>query len=184
MSVVILSAALSLTALSEQAKAPKEPASPEYRLGPEDVIESFVSGEPELTTTVPVRPDGMISLPGVGEIQASGKTVLELQAVITTKLKETLNDPIVNVIVKDVLSPKISVFGEVRKPDVFVMKQPMTVFEAIARAGGLTEFAKRAHVTVIRKVSTGQQRIPLNLDRLIKSGDAFYLQAGDTVFVE
>jgi polysaccharide export outer membrane protein len=187
-SVITLCAGLALNAFSEQAKPPKSPAnnptSSEYRLGSEDVIECFIYKEPELTATAVVRPDGMISLPLVGEIQATGKTTRELQAEVTSKLHEFIADPVVSVIVKEINSRKISVFGEVRKPDVFPIKQQMTVLDAIARAGGFTEFAKRDRVIVIRAGTSGQERIKLNLERLIKGGAPFYLQASDTVFVE
>ena len=181
-------AGLALDARSEQAKPPTSPAhnptGSEYRLGSEDLIESFVYKEPDLTTTVVVRPDGMISLPLVGEIQATGRTAPELQAEIALKLREFIADPVVNVIVKEINSPKISVFGEVRKPDIFPIKQRMTVLNAIALAGGFTEYAKRDRVIVIRDGSLGQERIKLNLKALIKDGAPFYLQASDTVFVE
>ena len=179
--VITLCAGMALDARSEQAK----PTSSEYRLGSEDLIESFVYKEPDLTTSVVVRPDGMISLPLVGEIQATGRTALELQADITSKLREFIADPVVNVIVKEINSPKISIFGEVRKPDIFPIKQRMTVLNAIALAGGFTEYAKRDRsVIVIRDGALGQERIKLNLKALIKDGAPFYLQASDTVFVE
>jgi polysaccharide export outer membrane protein len=187
--VITLSAGLALNAFSQQPKPPTSPVntptSSEYRLGSEDLIECFVYKEPELTTTAVVRPDGMISLRLAGEIQATGRTARELQAEIRSKLLEFMSNPVVNVIVKEINSPKISVFGEVRKPDVFPIKQRMTVFDAIALAGGFTEFAKRdRRVVVIRDGSSGQDRIKLNLERLIKGGAPFYLQASDTVFVE
>lgn len=178
--MIILCAGLALNAFSEQAKPLQSPA---YRMGPEDLIECFVYKEPELTATVVVRPDGMISLPLVGEIQATGKTAPQLKTEITEKLREFIAEPVVSVIVKEINSPKISVFGEVRKPDVFPIKQRMSVLDAIALAGGLTEFASR-RVIVIRPGASGQERIPLNLERLIKDGAPFYLQASDTVFVE
>jgi polysaccharide biosynthesis/export protein len=186
--VVTLYTGLALNAFSEQAKArvsaANNPAGPEYRLGSEDLIESFVYKEPELTATAVVRPDGMISLPLVGEIQAAGKTAAELGAQISSKLREFIADPVVSVVVKEINSPKISVFGEVHKPDVFPIKQRMTVLNAIALAGGFTEYAKRDRVIVIRTGSAGQERIKLNIERLLKDGEPFYLQASDTVFVE
>jgi len=186
--VMTLCGGLALNGFSEQAQPPKSqahnPAGSEYRMGSEDVIEFFVYKEPELTTTAVVRPDGMISLPLAGEIQAAGKTAAELKTAVTSKLHEFLEDPVVSIIVKEINSPKISVFGEVRKPDVFPIKQRMTVLHAIALAGGFTEFAKRDRVIVIRDGSSGQERIKLNLTRLIKDGAPFYLQASDTVFVE
>lgn len=186
--VVTLCAALAMNAFSGQEKLPKSPAnnpvSAAFRLGSEDVIEYFVYKEPELTATAVVRPDGMISLPLVGELQASGKTAAELQAQITATLRQFIEDPVVSIVVKEINSPKVSVFGEVRKPDVFPIKQRMTVLNAIALAGGFTQFARKDRVIVIRAGSSGQERIKLNLDRLIKDGDPFYLQASDTVFVE
>ena len=184
---ITLCAGLALNAFSEQAKLSKSPAnstSSEYRLGSEDVVECKVYKEPELTTVAVVRPDGMISLPLAGEIQATGKTAAELQAEITSKLVEFIADPLVSVVIKEINSPKISVFGEVRKPDVFPIKQRMTVLNAIALAGGFTPFAKKDHVIVIRTGASGQERIKLNFERLIKDGEPFYLQASDTVFIE
>jgi polysaccharide export outer membrane protein len=185
--VIALCAALVMNAFSQATSpksAPNTPAGSEYRLGSEDVIECFVYKMPDLTATAVVRPDGMISLPLVGEIRATGKTAAELQGEIKSRLVEFLADPIVSVIVKEINSPKISVFGEVRKPDVFPIKQRMTVLNAIALAGGFTAFAKRDRVIIIRNGSSRQERIMLNLERMIKDGEPFYLQASDTVFVE
>ena len=141
--MITLCAGLAVNVFSEQAK-PLQSQSDGRNIGwvPEDLIECFVYKEPELTATVVVRPDGMISLPLAGEIQATGKTAPELKTEITEKLREFIADPVVSVIVKEINSPKISVFGEVRKPDVFPIKQRMSVLDAIALAGGFTEFAK------------------------------------------
>jgi polysaccharide export outer membrane protein len=160
-------------------------ASSEYRLGAEDVISFYVHKEPELTSTVVVRPDGMITLPMAGLIQAAGKTTTELEAEITAKLlKFFLAEPVVNVSVTEVNSPKISVFGQVNKPDVFPIKQKMTLLNAIALAGGFTEFAKRDRVFVIRETSSGQETLKFNLKNLSRDQTPFYLRATDTVFVE
>ena len=155
-----------------------------FVIGPEDVLDIQVWDNKDLNQVTFVRPDGKISLPLVGEIQATGRTAIEVQAEITSKLIAFIADPVVSVIVKEINSPKISVFGEVRRPDVFPIKQRMTVLDGIARAGGFTEFARRDRVIVIRAGSSGQERIKLNLERLIKDGAPFYLQASDTVFVE
>jgi polysaccharide export outer membrane protein len=159
-------------------------ASSEYRLGAEDVIFCFVYKEPELTTTVVVRPDGMITVPMAGLIQATGKTTSELEAEITSKLLKFVADPVVNVSVTEINSPKISVFGQVNKPDVFPIRQSMTLLNAIALAGGFTEFAKRDRVFVIRESASGQETIKVNLKNLSKERTPFYLRATDTVFVE
>jgi polysaccharide biosynthesis/export protein len=160
-------------------------ASSEYRLGAEDVISFYVHKEPELTSTVVVRPDGMITVPMAGLIQAAGKTTTELEAEITSKLlKFFLAEPVVNISVTEVNSPKISVFGQVNKPDVFPIKQKMTLLNAIALAGGFTEFAKRDRVFVIRETSSGQETLKFNLKNLSKDQTPFYLRATDTVFIE
>jgi len=162
------------------------PATPEYRLGPEDVIEVFVWKQPELTTTVVIRPDGRISLPLTNELQASGKTAVQLQKEITDRLQEYITKPIVNVIVKQVNSLKISVLGEVRKPDVYRIKNQVTVLDAIAMAGGFTDLARPNRVIVIRNARYGPQRIKINVKQLVadESKAPFYLQPLDTVYVE
>jgi polysaccharide biosynthesis/export protein len=163
-----------------------KPAVPEYRLGPEDVIEVFVWKQPELTTTVVIRPDGRISLPLTNELEASGKTAIQLQKDITEKLREYITQPIVNVIVRQVNSLKISVLGEVRKPDVYKIKNQVTVLDAIAMAGGFTDLARPNRVIVIRNAQYGSQRIKINVKQVVADdGRApFYLQPLDTVYVE
>ena len=158
----------------------------EYQLGPEDVIQVFVWKEDDLTTTVTIRPDGKITLPLVGEIVASKKTPNQLQQEVGEKYKAFVSKPVVNVIVKEVNSPKVSVFGEVRKPDVYKIKQRTTVLDAVAAAGGLTEFAKKNKVLVIRDDPKGPQRFMLNLDMMLDGGKTpiFYLQPGDKIYVQ
>ena len=154
----------------------------QYRLGPEDVIEVFVWKEPDLSTTVVVRPDGRVSLPLTGEVEAKGKTAAELQKEITERLRQFVSEPVVNVIVKEVNNPKISVLGQVRRPDIYKMKQRITLLDAIAMAGGFTEFAKRDRVIVIRNGS----RIRFDVKQLVADGksDLFYLLPFDTVYIE
>jgi polysaccharide export outer membrane protein len=162
------------------------PGTAEYRLGPEDMIDVFVWKEPELTTTVVIRPDGRISLPLAGELEASGKTAAELQQEITAKLSKYIVQPTVNVMVKQVNSLKISVLGEVRRPDVYRIKNRVTVLDAIAMAGGFTDLARPNRVVVLRNTSSGPQRIKINIRQLVEdvNGAPFYLQALDTVYVE
>ena len=162
------------------------PADAEYRLGPEDVIDVFVWKEPELSTSVVVRPDGRISLPLANELEASGKTAVELQKEITARLAKFILQPVVNVIVKQVNSLKISVLGEVRKPDVYRIKNKVTVLDAIAMAGGFTDLAKPNHVVVLRNTQAGPQRIKINIKQFV-TDDAVapvYLLPLDTVYVE
>jgi polysaccharide export outer membrane protein len=158
----------------------------EYRLGPEDLVEIFVWKEPDLSTTAAVRPDGKISLPLTNEVQASGQTVSQLQGEIVKRLSQYVANPVVNVIIKEVRSPKISVLGEVRKPDVYKMLQKINVLDAIAIAGGFTEYAKTDRVLVIRNGSSGFQRIGVNVKKILKEGrgELFPLQPSDVVYVQ
>jgi len=159
----------------------------EFRLGPDDVIEVFVWKEPELSTTVVVRPDGKVSLPLIGELPTSGKTAMELQKEIGVKLAQYISEPVVNVMVKEVNSAKVSVLGEVKTPGIYKIKDRATVLDVIALAGGFTEYAKRSKVTIIRPASSGEQkRIMLNVDDQIKSskGDLFYILPYDKVWVQ
>ena len=161
-------------------------AGAEYRLGPEDIIDVFVWKEPELTTTATVRPDGKISLPLANEIVASGKTAVELRSEITERLNQFVTQPVVSVMVKQVNSLKISVLGEVRKPDIYRIKQRVTVLDAIAMAGGFTDLAKPNKVVVIRNGTAGPQRIRINVKQTVEDHRQapFYLEPLDTVYVE
>ncbi len=160
------------------------PAEPDYRLGPEDVIDVFVWKEPELTTTIVIRPDGRISLPLTGEMEASGKTAVQLQQEISQKVRQYIAEPVVNVVVKQVNSMKISVLGEVRRPDVYKIGRRVSVLDAVAMAGGFTEFAKRK-VVVLRKSSAGAQRIRFDVRHAVEDGnEQLYLLPQDTIYVE
>jgi polysaccharide biosynthesis/export protein len=161
--------------------------SSDFRLGPDDVIEVSVYQEKELSTTVPVRPDGKISVPLIGEMPASGKTAIELQKDIAEKYGRFISDPSVTVVVKEINSPKVSVLGEVKTPGIYKIKDRATVLDVIALAGGLTEYAKKDKVTVIRVETSGEQRhIKLNLEDYIKGRrlDAFYVLPYDKIYVQ
>lgn len=157
----------------------------DYRLGPEDVVEVFVWKEPDLSTTVTVRPDGKISLPLASEIEATGKTAAELQSDITQRLQKYIEQPVVNVMVKQINSLKISVLGEVRKPDVYRIRNRVTVLDAIAMAGGFTDLARPSRVVVLRNSVGGPVRVRINIDQVVDNDNEvpFYLQPMDTVYV-
>jgi polysaccharide biosynthesis/export protein len=187
----VVSAAVSSWATSQAADLPKPAvpvgdAQPEYRLGPEDVIEVFVYKEPDLSTTVTVRPDGRISLPLAGELDATGKPATQLQEEIAERLRRYISGPVVNVMVKQINSLKVSVLGEVRKPDVYRLKNRVTVLDAIAMAGGFTDLARPNRVVVLRNTPLGQQRIRININQVVadNSSRLFYLEPMDTVYVE
>ena len=158
----------------------------EFRLGPEDVLDVFVWKEPDLSTSVTVRPDGKISLPLAGELSASGKTAVEIQQELTERLQPYLKQPVITVIVKQINSLKISVLGEVRKPDVYKIKNRVTVLDAVAMAGGFTDLARPNRIVVLRKTPAGPVRFVVNINQLVedKNGTPFYLEPLDTVYVE
>ena len=156
----------------------------EYRLGPEDVISVFVWKQPELSTTVVIRPDGRVSLPLLGELDATGKTAVQLQTEITKQMLQYIVDPKVNVMVKEVNSPSIAVLGQVQRPDRYRIRQRITALDAIAMAGGFTNFAKRDKVTIIRNGRPDKPRIQLDLKKVVQGGDVYYLEPRDTVYVQ
>ena len=167
--------------------APRPYGESEFRLGPDDVIEVSVYQEKELGGTVPVRPDGKISIPLIGEMPASGKTAIQLQQEITLKYAQFVAAPAVTVVVKEVNSPKVSVLGEVKNPGVYKIKERSTLLDAIAMAGGLTEYAKKDKITIIRVDPAGeQQRIKVNLDDYFKgrSTDPFYVLPYDKIYIQ
>ena len=157
----------------------------EFRLGPDDVIEVSVYQDKELDRTVPVRPDGKISLPLIGEMTASGKTATDLQKEIALRLKQFVADPTVTVVVKEVNSPKVSVIGEVKNPNMYKIKDRATLLDAIALAGGLTEYSKKK-VVVFRVGPNGDsQRIELSITDQIKGkrADPFYVLPYDKIYI-
>jgi polysaccharide biosynthesis/export protein len=159
----------------------------EFRLGPDDVVEVFVYKEQELSATVVVRPDGKISLPLIGELSVNGKTAVELQKEIAQKLFQYIAQPTVNVIVKEVNSAKVSILGEVKTPGMYKIKDRSTVLDALALAGGFTEYAKRDKVTLIRIQSNGQQQqFRINVDDQLKGrkGELFYILPYDKIYVQ
>ena len=133
-----------------------------FRIGPEDVLDVQVWKNPELSRVIPVRPDGMISLPLVNDIRAAGLTPIELRQQVTQRLAEFIPSPEVSVIVREVHSVKVAVLGAVRMPGHYEVNSTATVLELIARAQGLTEFADRGRIVVLRQNGKATKRIPFN----------------------
>ncbi len=158
-----------------------------YVIGANDVLAVNVWKEPDISRSVPVRSDGKISLPLVGELQASGRTPQQLEEEITTRLKNYISEPEVTVIVTDSKSQKINIMGMVSRPGAYLLTSSTTVLDAIAMAGGFKDFAKQKSIYVLRQAADGkQQRIPFNYKEVIKGKDAeqnIRLQAGDTLVV-
>jgi polysaccharide biosynthesis/export protein len=158
-----------------------------YVIGNEDVLAISVWKEPELTKSIPVRSDGKISLPLVGELQATGKTPLQLEQDITQKLKSFITAPEVNVTVEKVNSKKFNILGEINKPGSYPLTATTTIMDAIATAGGLRDFAKKSGIYVLRKTSQGkEEHLKFNFKDFIKgkgSDQNITLQPDDTVIV-
>jgi len=160
---------------------------PTYVIGPDDLLAIDVWHEQELSRTLPVRLDGKISLPLLGEVKASGETPLQLQDFIAERLKEYLEHPHVTVIVQEPRSHSFNVVGEVQKPGAFVFGHTVSVVDAIAQAGGFRDFAKPKKMYVLRTMADGsQQKLPVNYTDVItgkKPSDNIVLQSHDTVVV-
>lgn len=160
--------------------------SKEYLIGPEDVLDITVwKNCPDLCRTVPVRPDGKLSLPLVNDVQASGLTPMDLRQHLTEQLSEYLPSPEVSVIVREVHNFKVAVVGAVKMPGDYEIKSQATVLELIARAQGLTEFANRDKVVVLRQNGTKTDRIKFNYRKVAEGDDQdnFYVRAGDIIVV-
>jgi polysaccharide biosynthesis/export protein len=158
-----------------------------YIIGNSDVLAITVWKQPDISRSIPVRPDGRISLPLVGELQATGRTPLQLEQDITEKLKTYMTNPEVTVIVDQINSQKFNVLGRVAKPGSYLLTTTTTVLDAIASAGGFQDFAKQKGVYILRHTPDGgQTRIPFNYKDVIKGKHVeqnIRLQAGDTVIV-
>lgn len=152
-----------------------------YRIGREDVLDVSVWRDPDLSRVVPVRPDGYISLPMAGEVLAEGKTPAELEAELRTKLAPYVQSPRVSVMVHEVNSSKVFVTGEVAHPGSYPLRGKISVLQAIALAGGLSEFANSGGIMVVRPGDQGG-KIPVHYDDLIAAKD-IQLRAGDTIVV-
>ena len=158
-----------------------------YVIGAEDVIAVYVWKEPDMSKSVPVRPDGMISLPLAGEIKAAGYTPVQLQDVLAEAIKKYVSDPQVTVVVEKIASLSFNIVGEVNRPGYFPLTRRMTVLDAIAMAGGFKDFAKTKKVYVLRTAANGsEQRLPFNYKQVIKGENPqqnIELQPRDTIVV-
>jgi len=138
------------------------PEQDKYLLGPEDALEVSVWKEPELTRQLVVRPDGKITYPLIGEVQAAGRTVKQLQEEILTRLGKYVTDAHVTVILLKAQNYKVYVTGKVHKPGEFVIGKPVNVMQAISMAGGLTPFASPGSITVLRSLGGKEEVYPFN----------------------
>ncbi len=156
---------------------------PSYVIGPEDTLHVAVWKEPDLTATLPVRPDGKISMPLLNDVQAAGLTPMQLAGSIAEKLKKYVTDPRVTVVVTAMNSQRIYVLGEVLHSGAMPLTPNMTVLQALATAG-FTQFANTKGIYVLRQENGKQTKLPVNYKQLIK-GNApnLPLKPGDTIVV-
>jgi polysaccharide export outer membrane protein len=203
-SVVLFGSLVLTSGLWAQAVADKAPAQPgasapvanasatqphdnNFVIGNDDVLTINVWKEPDISRSVPVRSDGKISLPLVGEVQAAGQTPLKLEQDIASKLKSYISDPEVTVIVQQINSQKYNILGMVAKPGSYTLTNSATVLDAIAVAGGFRDFAKKKSIYILRQNADGtQSRLPFNYRDVIKGQNLTQnvkLQPRDTIVV-
>ena len=161
---------------------------PDYIIGPGDVLQVFVWRNPDLSVTVPVRPDGKISTPLDEDMAAVGKTPSQLAHDIEMKLSEYVRSPHVNVIVTQPASvfSQVKVIGQVAHPEAIAFRKGMTVLDAVLAVGGLTEYAAGNRARIVRTVNGSETDIPVHLGALVNNGDMsqnLSLQPGDVLVV-
>jgi polysaccharide export outer membrane protein len=158
----------------------------EYKIGPQDVLRIDVWKEAELTRTVPVRPDGKISLPLLNDVQAAGLTATQLSGVISEGLKKFINSPQVTVTVNEINSRRVYVTGEVAHAGAFPLLPNMTVLQALSSSGGFTQFAKTKGIYVLRTEDGKQVKYPFNYKEVLagrKPEENIALEPGDVIVV-
>jgi polysaccharide export outer membrane protein len=171
-------------ATAGQAKAAT--SDPKYVIGPQDVLDISVWNQPKISRTVPVRPDGKISLPLLDDVVAAGLTPEQLGEKLTRDLRKYLENPQVTVIVTAINSRRIFIVGEVGRAGIFPMLPNMTVLQALSEAGGFSPFAKLSGIYVLRNENGHQVKFPFNYKKVIKGEKAqenLVLQPGDTIVV-
>jgi polysaccharide biosynthesis/export protein len=157
-----------------------------YKIGPQDVLKIDVWKEEQLTRTVPVRPDGKITLPLLNDVQAVGLTPMELAGVISEQLKKYINGPQVTVSVTEINSRRVYVNGEVTKSGAYPLLPHMTVLQALSSSGGFTQFARMKNIYVLRTEGGKQIKLPFNYKEAISGKNAaqnIELQPGDVIVV-
>jgi polysaccharide biosynthesis/export protein len=182
-------ASLLLLALQAAANEPSpaaEPATAGYAIQPGDVLRVSVWKEEDLHRELLVRPDGGISFPLAGELQAAGRTVADVQAQIVTRIEEFIPDPVVTVEVFKIDGNVIYVLGKVNRPGAYVMQRPLDVTQALALAGGLALFAVEGGISILRRDNGAQSALPFNYGDVLNGRELdqnILLIPGDTVIV-
>ena len=174
--------AKSATAAAQPAAAATTDAG--YKIGPQDVLRIDVWKEAEISRSVPVRPDGKISLPLLNDVQAAGYTPMELANLISEGLKKYITNPQVTVSVSEINSRRVYVTGEVTKPGAYPLLPNMTALQLLTSAGGFTQFARMKNIYVLRTEGGKQVKHPFNYKDVVNGkSDDVALQVGDTIVV-
>ena len=180
----------SASAADNAVNAPPPPqavsqAGPEYRMGPEDLLRISVWENKELTLDLVVRPDGKISMPLIQDVVAEGQTAIELGNTIHERLLTFIKEPQVSVIVLQVNAPKYFVIGNVAKPGTYSLRSETSVLQALALAGGFTQFASPRSIKLIRNTAGKQDVRKVNYNNMIDEGGEgnYILMSGDTIVV-
>jgi polysaccharide export outer membrane protein len=174
---------------SAKAAAPAAAAVPldsEYKIGPQDLIRIDVWKEPDISRTIPVRPDGKISLPLLSDVQAAGLTAMQLAASLRDSLSKYLTNPQVTVTVTEINSRRVYLTGEVNHGGALPLLPNMTVLQALSSGGGFTQFAKTKDIYVLRTEDGKQVKHPFNYKEVVKgklSEQNISLQPGDVIVV-
>lgn len=162
--------------------------SADYRLSPGDKLRIDVYKDDKLSQSLQIRPDGKITMPLIGDLPAAGRTPIELRDSINTALKDYISNPVVTVIVVETTAQVVYVSGEVNKPGALpLVNGHMSIVQAIAMAGGFTDFAKRKDVLVMRKTAKGMETLHFNYKEALDNEsrrEPLQLMAGDTVVVK
>jgi len=172
--------------LKKQAQAEVAADSENYIIGSEDILYIHIWKEEHLSRTVPVRRDGIISLPLVDEIKAEGLTPLQLKEILAQRFKEFIGDPNITVMVMEANSFKIYVSGQIRNPGVYRLRSETSLLQIIPMAGGFTDWANQKKILIIRKEGGKEKRITVNYKKIVKGedlGSNIILKAGDTIIV-
>ena len=190
--VLFLAAAISVCAAPASGAQQGSPAEtdPGYVIGPEDVLEIAVWGNTDVTRTVPVRPDGKISLPLLNDVQAAGLTPMQLRAILAGSFEHYMPAPMLSVIVREVHSFKVTVIGEVKTPGRYELRSRSTVLDVLAMAGGLSQYAARARITNLRRDGEAVRELPYDFEKVTaRAGpknagqENFCVQPGDIILV-
>lgn len=181
---------LTLSACPFSLAAPEEaaPVSPteEYRIGPGDLLDIAVWKNADLSQRLPVRPDGRISLPLLGETEAAGMTVPQLTEEIKTRYAKYVTEPVLSVSVQQVNSMLVYVIGQVRSPGMFSLNSNIDVLQALAKAAGLTPFAEGDSIRIFRKQDGNTEIFPFNYDAVSRGRELeqnIVLKRGDVIVV-